>query len=123
MLAALGYLSYAGIAAGRSYYLSVDEFLANSEYHSHRLRVHGIVSREGLKVNPEDRRATFSLLGETGGRLSVEYDGAIPDLFKAGGEVVVVGRMGGSGVFQADELLTKCASKYDMKKMGAENPL
>ena len=35
------------------------------------------------------------------------------ELFQAGAEVIVEGQQDAAGVFQADTLLTKCASKYE----------
>ena len=66
--------------------------------------------------------AQFVLLGETS-QIRIRYDGVVPDLFEVGGEVVVAGRKGNDGVFEATELMTKCASKYDeMKSKGKERP-
>jgi len=44
----------------------------------------------------------------------------VSDLFKDGANVVVSGRMGEAGVFQADELQAKCPTKYEAE--GAEHP-
>ncbi len=122
LTAAVAYLCYAGVQAGRSFYLSVDEFLADAQYQPLRVRVHGAVGQEGLSINPDDHSAAFFILGESS-KLKIRYSGPIPDTFKVGGEVVVVGRMNEDKSFQAEELLTKCASKYDMKKIATENPL
>ena len=100
----------------------MDEFLADAQFRTQRIRLHGIVGSEQLVIDPDDRAVTFVMLGKSG-KLKVEYSGTIPDLFKVGGEVVAVGRMGDSGTFQADELLTKCASKYEMKRAAAEKPI
>jgi len=56
--------------------------------------------------------AIFTVTGKTG-RIPVAYHGVIPDMFKAGVEVVVEGKMDDTGVFQANVLMTKCASKYE----------
>ncbi len=49
----------------------------------------------------------------------VRYSGSVPDLFKAGRQIVVVGRLRG-GVFVAEpgSMITKCPSKYAPKKSG-----
>jgi cytochrome c-type biogenesis protein CcmE len=67
-----------------------------------------------LAVEGAQLRATFGLEA-SGCRLPVCYRGTIPDLFKAGVDVVVEGKMNATGTFEADVLLTKCASKYDAK--------
>ena len=109
---AIGYLAYAGVKLGRSYYLQVDAFLADSQFHSQRVRLHGAVGRDDLVVQEGGLTTTFQLLGEQS-TLPVVYRGAVPDLFKPDCEVVVEGLLGSDGVFQAEQLLTKCASKYE----------
>jgi cytochrome c-type biogenesis protein CcmE len=118
----IGYLVYDGIMAGRSYYLSVDAYVSSPEYRKDRVRLHGIVAHEGLVLGSKGAKAEFLLLGETS-KIPVRYKGVVPDLFKAGGEVVVMGRLGEGDVFEATELMTKCASKYDeMKSKGKKRP-
>jgi cytochrome c-type biogenesis protein CcmE len=122
LAAAVGYLGYAGISAGRSYYLSVDSYTSSDEYHAERVRLHGKVGREGLVLGSDGANAQFVLMGDTS-KITIRYEGVVPDLFEVGGEVVVAGRMGDDSVFQATELMTKCASKYDeMKSKGKKRP-
>jgi cytochrome c-type biogenesis protein CcmE len=45
----------------------------------------------------------------------VRYQGLTPDNFEEDREVVVEGRLGPAGVFQADTLMTRCESKYQAK--------
>lgn len=49
----------------------------------------------------------------------VRYTGSVPDLFKAGRQIVVVGRLR-SGTFVAEpgSMITKCPSKYAPKQSG-----
>ncbi len=118
----IGYLVYDGIGAGRSWYLSVDSYMASGQYHGERVRLHGNVGREGLSIGSDGAGARFVLLGETS-KIAIRYEGVVPDLFKVGGEVVVMGRMGEDDVFEATVLMTKCASKYDeMKSKGKKRP-
>ena len=114
---ALGYLVYAGIQSGSSYYLEVASFLADARYQDQRVRLRGTVGHENLVRDDEGRSVRFELLG-LDCKLPVYYEGTIPDLFEAGGEVVAVGRLGPDRVFQAEELLTKCASKYESRPDG-----
>ena len=119
---AIAYLGYAGIAAGSSYYLSVDSYMASDEYHGQRVRLHGTVGSEGLSKGADGAGVSFVLLGETS-KIAIRYEGVVPDLFEVGGEVVVLGRGGDGDVFEAAELMTKCASKYDeMKSKGKKRP-
>ena len=109
---AVTFLAVAGIRDGWVYYLPVDEFVAGEAYHGERVRLHGTVAAEGLEVSSAMLVATFDLVGEQH-RIPVRYEGVIPDMFQADREVVVEGRLDDAGVFRADTLLTKCASKYE----------
>jgi cytochrome c-type biogenesis protein CcmE len=119
---AVGYLAFAGIQAGRTYYLSVDAFLADPAYHGQRVRLHGAVGSEGLQVDTGLAGARFLLRGQAT-TLPVTYQGVIPDLFRPGCDVVVEGTLGQDRAFRADKLLTKCASKYDRRsEAGGRSP-
>ena len=105
-------LAVAGMKEGWVYFLPVDQFVENAEYATQRVRLHGRAGEEGFESSRGLLLAKFDLLGETQ-KVRIEYNGVIPDMFQAGRDVVVEGCLDESGVFQADTLLTKCASKYD----------
>jgi cytochrome c-type biogenesis protein CcmE len=112
--AACAYLGLTGARSGWVYYLDVDSYVQSEEAGTKRTRVHGTVGAEALDVRPVDLYAQFDLEGETE-TLRVEYRGAIPDMFQEGGQVVVEGARDESGLFVADVMMTKCASKYEAK--------
>jgi cytochrome c-type biogenesis protein CcmE len=43
----------------------------------------------------------------------VHHQGPLPDTFQEGRDVVVDGRYGRDGVFEASTVLTKCGSRYE----------
>jgi cytochrome c-type biogenesis protein CcmE len=114
---ALGLLAYAGIREARLFYLEVDTFLAEARFHEARVRLCGTVAEEGLEADPSELGARFVLQGQRG-RLRVVYRGVVPELFKPGAEIVAEGRLDETGVFEATQLLTKCASKYKPEDYG-----
>jgi len=116
---AVALLATTGIKEGLVYYLPVDEFLADGKHQIRRVRLHGTVSEENFEADSAGLHARFELVGDER-RLRVEYRGVVPDLFKAGRDVVVEGQLDEGGVFQGDTLLTKCASKYETA--GGEAP-
>jgi cytochrome c-type biogenesis protein CcmE len=71
--------------------------------------VTGDAHAAGLRFRLRDVKGTATV--------PVVYKGSVPDLFRAGRDVVVEGRMR-SGVFVAipGTLVTKCPSKYTPKK-------
>lgn len=111
ILAAVSALAVMGVREGWTYFLPVDQFLADEARHTQRVRLHGVVSAENLKVGAADVGASFTLTSN-GATLPVRFVGVVPDMFQADREVVVEGRLDDAGVFQADVLMTKCASKY-----------
>jgi cytochrome c-type biogenesis protein CcmE len=112
LLIAVGYLAFAGMKEGWVYHVPVEQFMQDKSHQNQRARLAGRVLAEGLAVNAGELAATFTLAGTTA-RLPVAYHGVIPEMFKADCEVVVEGQLDpSSGVFKADTLMTKCASKY-----------
>jgi cytochrome c-type biogenesis protein CcmE len=85
------------------------------------------VKGEWVKEQPADydSRAnvfTFTMKDTTDRQIKVIYNGARPNNFELAESIVVKGRVEG-GVMHADNILTKCPSKYEnnadqVKKMG-----
>ena len=75
-----------------------------------RLRVGGLV-KDGSVKRSADLRINFAV---TDGKsdIPVAYQGIVPDLFREGQGVVVEGKVGGNGVFQADTVLAKHDERY-----------
>jgi cytochrome c-type biogenesis protein CcmE len=112
MAIAVGLLAFAGLRDGWVFFLDVDQFVSSDAHQTQRVRLTGTVSPEDLQVSNAGLTANFFLAGETA-RLRVEYSGIIPDMFRAGHEVVVEGRLDEEGTFIADILMTKCGSRYE----------
>jgi cytochrome c-type biogenesis protein CcmE len=117
LIGAMTFLALAGAKQGWVYHLTVDQYLTDAQYHSQRVRLCGTVDEEGFASNSSALNANFQLKGETK-RVNVVYHGVIPPLFQAGHDVVVEGRLNTQGVFQADVMMTKCASKYESDGKG-----
>lgn len=115
ILVAVGYLAAAGLKEGWVYYLEVDDFLTKSAYHDDRVRLCGRVAETGVEVDRTSLVARFDLRGKTQ-HIAVDYRGVVPDRFEPGADVVIEGRLGAGGVFEADVMMTKCASKYQAEE-------
>jgi cytochrome c-type biogenesis protein CcmE len=105
-------LAVAGARDGWVYFLTVDQFKESSNYHTQRVRLHGKVGAEELEVYASLLSAKFELRGATQS-IRVDYSGVIPEMLQAESDVVVEGKLADNGVFRADTLMTKCASKYE----------
>ncbi len=65
------------------------------------------------------RFSMYDVGGSHDTAVPIRYTGSVPDLFKVGRNIVVVGRLR-NGTFVADpgSMITKCPSKYVPKKSG-----
>jgi cytochrome c-type biogenesis protein CcmE len=112
ILLALGYLAYTGVEESKSYYVTIKELRGMGEgAYSKRLRVAGNVQPGSIKRNGP--KVEF-LLVENDQILNVAYNGTEPppDTFKDNAQALADGKFGRDGVFRANEIQAKCASKY-----------
>jgi len=100
-----------------SYYKDVDSFLTAQPTPGARgQRVHGFVVAGSIAKDLGAGHVDFRIADRESAReLAVRYHGIdVPDLFRDGAEVVVEGRSTASG-FDAQRVLAKCPSKYEVK--------
>jgi len=110
---ALGYLVVNAIQSSWAYDISVDDFLRNETTQTHKARVGGIVQAGSIEKDLELLELKFVLVGQNT-TLPVSFHGPVPDNFEENREVLVEGRLD-NDVFRADNLITKCESKYKSK--------
>jgi len=116
LVGAVAYLALAGMQKGWVYTMGVDQYASETRQHNQRVRLCGTVAETDLDIHKAQLQANFYIHGQKND-IRVAYKGVVPDMFKAGAEVVVEGKQDAAGIFQADVLMTKCASKYeDMPK-------
>ena len=109
------------------YYKSLEELRASGEPNS-AARVHGFVVAGSIVRDLAAKVVRFHVQSSPDGSagpatdtLPVIYASLeTPDLFMDGAEVVVEGRLGGSGgdAFEATRILAKCPSKFEAKANG-----
>jgi cytochrome c-type biogenesis protein CcmE len=79
----------------------------------------GFVKEGSVAARSGELVTDFVIRDETGDRsLPVRYRGVLPDMFREGSNVIAGGRLGEDGVFTANDVMTKCPSKYE----GVETP-
>jgi len=117
----IGWLAFTGYGANKSYFVTIAELggMGDKAYHSN-LRVEGFVQPKSIEQN--GTHVTFVLnefeshspKAATGKLLKVEYKGTEPppDTFKDDSQALAAGSYGRDGVFHANTLQAKCASKY-----------
>jgi cytochrome c-type biogenesis protein CcmE len=118
---ALGYLAWTGVQQSKSYYVTIKELKAmDGSRYAKSLRVAGNVVPGSIKR--AGTRVEFSLK-ENDLVLPVVYNGteAPPDTFKDNSQALAMGHYGRDGVFHANGLQAKCASKYAPKGSTVQN--
>ena len=112
VVVSLGYLAFTGVQQSKSYYVTIKELRdMNDSRYAKRLRVAGNVVPGTIKR--QGSRVEFALK-ENELTLPVVYLGteAPPDTFKDDSQAMAEGRYGRDGIFHANQLQAKCASKY-----------
>jgi len=112
----LAYLAYLGAQESKSYYVTIKELHTmrdkqGDDVYKKNLRVAGNVEPGSIKMSGP--HADFMLV-ENGETLHVIYKGSEPppDTFKDNAQALAMGVYKRDGVFYANELQAKCASKY-----------
>lgn len=120
IIAAVLYLAISGARDSKSYYCTIGELqtMGNKAY-TRNIRVAGNVKPGSIQH--VGTHASFVLL-ELGKELPVNYNGSEPppDTFKDDAQALAMGHLGRDGVFQANQLQAKCASKYAPAKSGSK---
>jgi cytochrome c-type biogenesis protein CcmE len=117
------YMAYVGASTTWQYYLTVEECLAESpSLVGKRVRVNGTITAGSLSIAEGRKSATFQLEGEDKD-LSVVCSGPLPDNLGEGIQVVVEGKLQQAGWLEGEQVLTRCASKYQAQTPGlAQGP-
>jgi len=114
-LAGAGYLAVSGFSGGTLYFIGVAEALALPEDKPQAVRLTGRVREEGISRLQDRIGVRFQLEDKElkDKILWITYEGAIPDAFAPGAEVIVEGVYSGSQEsMEAIKLMTQCPSKY-----------
>lgn len=124
IVGSLIWLASSGVADTKTYYKTIPELQKmGKEAEDHKLRVGGDV-QPGSIVKRGVETAFVLHQGDT--LLSVLYTGSdpLPDTFRDNAQALADGRLGSDGVFRANKIQAKCASKYEAKpnQKGVSHP-
>jgi cytochrome c-type biogenesis protein CcmE len=109
----LSYLAYSGYQESKTYFHTVPELYAlKDQAYDLRLQVSGDVVPGSIK---RDGKIVSFVIGEAPHTLQIKYVGKdpLPDTLIDRATAMATGKMGRDGVFVADTMLAKCASKYE----------
>jgi len=138
IVAAVVYLIVSSTQASAQYFLTIHELNAKgSEALDRELRISGAVIGDTIQYDVEKLELRFqvadipgdnneieaqgglakvlhdAVTDPTRARINVVYTGVKPDLLRDEAQAIMTGHLGDDGVFQADELLLKCPTKYE----------
>ncbi len=93
-------------------YVSIKELQSSEgQWKQNRIRLGGLVEDGSISYSGDRLNVDF-IIKQDQAHLPVRYRGLTPDMFAEGAEVIIEGKLEGE-VFMADNLMTKCASRYE----------
>jgi cytochrome c-type biogenesis protein CcmE len=139
ILAAVVYLIVSATQANAQYFLTVDELKSRgSAIVGQDVRISGAVIGDTIQYDPKTLTMTFTVANIPGDNNEIDKQGGLaavlhaavtnpnasmlkvvvvgqpkPDLLKNEAQAIMTGKIGQDGVFQANELLLKCPTKYE----------
>lgn len=109
-------LALEGSRSATVYYQTITEFRSTTATSSKVVRITGYVEEDSI-VREAGEPVVFTMRDkERTANMQVAYSGIVPDTFKDRAEVVVEGKVGADGRFEASTLLAKCPSKYESEE-------
>ena len=112
-LLAMIYLGFNAFQGASAYYLTVGELVDKGPAaYDKNVRVNGNLIPASFKRQDDAISLEFSL---TDGESSIyaKYHGVVPDLFfNEHSEILLEGKYGSNGIFDAHSIIVKCPSKY-----------
>ena len=138
ILAAVVYLIASSTQASAEYFMTVDELNAEGASAINKsVRLSGAVLGDTIQYDASTLTLTFEVAHVPGdnaeieaqgglavvlhqavidpsrSRVTVVYEGVMPDLLRNEAQAIMTGKLGDEGVFHAEELLLKCPTKYE----------
>jgi cytochrome c-type biogenesis protein CcmE len=112
----IGVLIATSFSGSTSDYLSIAQVKALGPEQTRDSRVAGEIVPDSVAWSTQDLHLTFEIQDETG-ILPISYHGPQPDMLVDAVEAVAIGKYDReTQVFEAEELLMKCPSKYEEKE-------
>ena len=116
LIVALGFLFYNLMSDSLTYYYTVGELLEQGEdKYGDNVRVSGNIVDDSIRWDPAASEFWFTITDESAS-LPVVYKDNAPHTFEEDKAIVVEGKYMSDGIFHADKLVMKCASKYEAEE-------
>jgi len=105
------YLAVTALQSNIAYFFSPSQVQAGEVPEGALFRIGGLVEEGSLQRQEDGLNLQFSVT-DNDKAVTVNYKGILPDLFSEGQGVVARGKMGGDGIFYAEEVLAKHDESY-----------
>ena len=109
--AAVTLLAWRAASSSLSYYVTPEEFAQQIDASGRQWRVGGRVVA-GSVVEANGRPIRFDIAGDHGERMTIDYDGVVPNLFGPGAFVVVDGLAPEPGRLTASKVIIKHENEF-----------
>jgi len=120
ILGVFAWLLFGGLEKNMVFFLTPRELLAKgTEGVGVPVRLGGQVKPGSVKWDAQSLDLRF-IVTDGGGELPVRSTGAPPQMFRDGMGVIVEGRVGNGGVFEASNLMVKHSNEYRAPKPGEQ---
>ena len=120
ILAVFAWLLFGGLEKNMVFFLTPQELLAKgTEAVGVPVRLGGQVKPGSVKWDAQSLDLRFTVT-DGAGEMPVKSTGAPPQMFRDGMGVIVEGRVGTGGVFEASNLMVKHSNEYRAPKPGEE---
>lgn len=120
IVAVFAWLLFGGLEKNMVFFLTPQELLARgTDGVGVPVRLGGQVKPGSVEWDAQTLDLRFTVT-DGAGEMAVHSTGAPPQMFRDGMGVIVEGRVGGGGVFQASELMVKHSNEYYPPKPGEE---
>ena len=112
---AIGLMLYA-LGQNINLFYSPADIAAGKAPVERQIRAGGIVRKGSLARDQDSLKVRFTVT-DFKADVPVQYDGILPDLFREGQGIVVIGHLNGQGVIEAGQVLAKHDENYMPKEV------
>ncbi|MGI6679248.1 MAG: cytochrome c maturation protein CcmE [Dehalobacterium sp.] len=115
VIGAISFLIISGFSNVKVHVALEELIKSGAEYQETYVQTEGRVQGDSIEWDASQVELTFVVTGlkDSTQMMPVLYNKSMPDNFQDATEVLVGGYYTGDGVFQAEEMITKCPSKYE----------
>ncbi len=105
------FLALAAFQKNLLYFYTPSQIQAGQAPNGYSLRVGGLVEQGSVWRDPQSLAVRF-VLTDGAAKVTVFYEGILPDLFREGQGIIAIGQLQPDGTFQATQVLAKHDENY-----------